>query len=224
MKINVIITGATGMVGKSVLQECFIHPEVEKVLVVNRKPIGLEHEKMEEIILRDFFDLSNIKNELKEYNACFFCLGISAFRKKEEEYHKITYDLTLNFARNLVDLNPDMTFIYVSGMSTDSSEKGKIMWARVKGKTENTLLKLPFKAAYMFRPGFIQPGKGIKSSTGLYNFSYTLFKPLFPFLKILFPKSMTTSKQLGQAMINCAVSCYHKTILENQDINELAEG
>ena len=151
MKIKAIITGATGMVGEGVLHECLLHPDVESVLVINRKPCGVKHEKLKEIIHKDFLDLSAIEEQLAGYNACYFCAGVSSVGKKEDEYTRITYDLTLNFANTLVKLNPDMTFCYVSGVGTDSTEKGRSMWARVKGKTENDLLKLPFKAAYMFQ-------------------------------------------------------------------------
>ena len=163
MKIKAIITGATGMVGEGVLHECLLSPDVESVLVINRRPCGVSHSKLKEIIHKDFFDLSPIKDQLKHYNACYFCAGISSVGKKEDEYTRITYDLTMNFAKTLVELYPDMTFTYISGLGTDSTEKGKIMWARVKGKTENDLMKLPFKASYMFRPGFIQPTKSLKN-------------------------------------------------------------
>ena len=161
MKINAIITGTTGMVGEGVLYECLLHPDVESVLVINRTPCGIKHEKLKEIIHKNFLDLSSIEDQLKEYNACYFCAGISSMGKSEEQYKRITYDLTLNFANTLLRSNPDMTFCYVSGVGTDSTEKGRSMWARVKGKTENDLMKLQFKAAYMFRPGYIQPTKGL---------------------------------------------------------------
>ena len=162
MKINAIITGATGMVGEGVLHECLIHADVESVLVINRKPGGVKHEKLKEIVHKDFFDLTQIENQLAGYNACYFCAGVSSMGKSEQEYKRITYDLTLNFAKTLLKLNPDLTFCYVSGVGTDSTEKGRNMWARVKGKTENDLMKLPFKDAYMFRPGYIQPTKRIE--------------------------------------------------------------
>ena len=155
MKIKTIITGSTGMVGEGVLHECLQHPDVESVLVINRKPCGIIHDKLKEIILKDFFDLSQIENQLSGYNTCYFCAGVSSVGKKEDEYKRITYDLTMNFAKTLLRLNPEMVFTYVSGVGTDNTEKGRSMWGRVKGKTENDLLKLPFKAAYMFRPGYI---------------------------------------------------------------------
>ncbi|AFN73811.1 hypothetical protein MROS_0568 [Melioribacter roseus P3M-2] len=217
-KIKAIITGATGMVGEGVLHECLLHPEVESVLVINRKTCGVERDKLKEIILKDFFDLSSIEKELKGYNACYFCAGVSSIGKKEEEYKHITYDLTINFAKKLLKLNPDMTFCYVSGSGTDSTEKGRIMWARIKGKTENDLLKLGFKDAYMFRPGYIQPIKGLKNT----NKAYKLFAPLYPVWKALFPKFVVTLEELGKAMINASLYGYTKKILECEDIAKLA--
>ena len=213
-KINAIITGATGMVGEGVLHECLIHPEVESVLVINRKPCGVKHGKLKEIIHKDFFDLSPIEDQLGGYNACFFCAGISSVGKKEDEYKHITFDLTMNFARVVLKKNPDMTFCYISGSGTDSTEKGRIMWARVKGKTENDLLKLPFKDAYMFRPGYIQPTKGLKNT---YKF-YKLFAPFYPVIKLIIPGHVVSLEELGQAMINVAISGSDEKILECRDI------
>jgi len=212
------------MVGKGVLYECLKSPAVEEVLVVNRESVGFEDPKLKEIIHQDFYDISAIKDHLKGFNACFFCLGVSSFRMTEEEYNKITYGLTLHWAEILVELNPDMTFCYVSGTGTDSSEKGKIMWARVKGKTENAILSLPFKKSYMFRPGYIQPMEGIKSKTKLYNALYIVAKPLYPILKKIFPNQVTSTKQVGKAMIHTLTKGYEKTYLENRDINSLAAG
>ena len=163
--MKVIITGATGMVGKGVLLECLSNESVTSVLVINRKSVDVQHPKLKEIIHKDFFDLSTIRNELTGYNACFFSLGISAFRQSEETYTRITYDLTMNFAKELLALNKDMTFIYVSGTGTDSTEKGRTMWARVKGKTENDIFELGFKNAYAFRPAYIKPEANAPSST-----------------------------------------------------------
>lgn len=218
MKINAIITGSTGMVGQGVLLECLEHPEVEKVLVINRQTLGLQHEKLREIIHQDFSDLSAIRSELIGYNTCFFCLGVSSAGLPETQYEQTTYHLTLNFAKAMLELNPDMAFSYVSGAGTDSSEKGRMMWARVKGKTENGLLKLGFKNAYMFRPGFIQPQKGIRSRTSLYNIFYTLAKPFYPLLQKI-PKYVTSTEKLGKAMIYVASKGYNKQILESVDIN-----
>ena len=223
MGLKVIITGATGMVGKGVLLECLIRAEVTSVLVINRKPIDIQHEKLTEILHRDFFDLSSIEDQLMGYDACFFCLGVSAFRMSEPDYSKITYDLTLHFAETVLMKNPGIQFCYVSGQGTDSSENGRVMWARVKGRIENKLLSMPFSNAFMFRPGFIQPMKGIKSSTKLYNALYALFKPFYPILKTIFPKQITSSPQLGNAMINIVIYGYNKKYLINNDINLLAE-
>jgi len=214
LKIKVIITGATGMVGEGVLHECLLHPDVESVLAINRKPCGVKHEKLNEIIHKNLFDLSSIEDQLTGYNACYFCAGLSSVGKNEDEYKLITYDLTMHFANTLVKLNPDMIFCYVSGVGTDSTEKGRSMWARVKGKTENDLLKLPFKSAYMFRPGYIQPTKGLKNT---YK-AYKLFAPFYPILKLIFPKYVTTLGEIGLAMINVTLYGSSKQILECRDI------
>jgi nucleoside-diphosphate-sugar epimerase len=220
MEINAIITGTTGMVGKAVLLECLEHSSVNSILVINRKSIGIQHPKLKEIIHSNFFDLSSIQNELEGYNACFFCLGVSSMGIDETQYHKLTYDLTVHFAEVVAKENTDMTFNYVSGAGTDSSEKGKVMWARVKGKTENKITSL-FKAAYLFRPGAILPEKGVKSNVGWYNAVYVVLKPFFPLLKKM--DSITTSSRVGQAMINSVLHGYVKKHLENTDINSLAK-
>jgi hypothetical protein len=222
MKIKAIITGSTGMVGKGLLLQCLENSNVESVLVINRQSLGIQHEKLKEIIHPDFFDLTAIVNDLKGYNTCFFCLGVSSNGLSEQVYHKFTYDLTLNFAQTFEHQNPDSVFCYVSGSGTDMQEKSRMMWARVKGKTEKALLALPFKAAYMFRPGFIEPMKGVRSRTPLYNFFITLFKPIFPILR-LFPGIATTSQKLSKSMINCALSGYPKNVLESRDINILSK-
>jgi len=216
MKIKAIITGTTGMVGEGVLHECLNHPDVESVLVINRKPCGLKNEKLKEIIRKDFFDLSSIENQLVGYNACYFCAGVSSVGKKEDEYARITYDLTLSFANTLVKLNPDMAFCYVSGVGTDSTGKGRSMWARVKGKTENDLMKLPFKAAYMFRPGYIQPTKGLKNTYKFYKF----VAPFYPLWKLILPKYVTTLREIGLAIINATLYGSDKKIMECRDIIE----
>jgi uncharacterized protein YbjT (DUF2867 family) len=218
MKIKAIITGASGMVGEGVLHECLLHPEVEEVLVIGRRTAGITHPKLKEILHSDFFDLSAIKGQLKGYNACFFCLGISSVGMKEKDYHHVTYDLTMHMATILADQNPGMTFGYVSGAGTDSSEHGKMMWARVKGQTENDLMRLPFKAAYMFRPGFMRPTKGLKNTLKGYKF----FTWLYPVLRPLFPKYISTLQELGLAMINAALKGYNKRVLEVKDIVKLA--
>ena len=218
MKLKPIITGTTGMVGKGVLLECLESDEVESVLVINRKPLGLQHPKLREIIHKDFFDLSGVKAEMRGYNCCFFCLGVSSAGMKEDEYTHLTYDLTLTFARAFIEQNPGTVVTYVSGAGTDSSEKGRTMWARVKGRTENSLLALGFKNAYMFRPGFIEPLKGIRSSTKLYNTLYVILRPFFPIFRAM-PKYATDTTRLGQAMINVALRGYEKKHLESADIN-----
>ena len=214
MKIKVIITGATGMVGEGVLHECLLHPDVETVLVINRKSCGMKHEKLKEIIHSDFLDLSSIEEQLIGYNACYYCAGVSSVGKKEDEYKRITYDLTLNFADTLLKLNPEMTFCYVSGVGTDSTEKGRSMWARVKGKTENDLLKLPFKAAYAFRPGYIQPTKRLKNTYKMYK----ILAPVYPIIKLFFSKYATTLREIGLAMISVTLYGSKKIVLECKDI------
>jgi uncharacterized protein YbjT (DUF2867 family) len=219
MKINVIITGSTGMVGEGVLHECLLHPEVEKVLVVNRKPCGVFHSKLTEILHTDFFDLSAIENLMSGYNACFFCLGISSVGVSKEDYYHITYDLTMNFAETLVKQNKDMTFVYVSGAGTDSTEKGRLSWARVKGKTENDLMKMNFKQALAFRPGFMQPTEGLKHTKGYYSF----FKLLYPLFQLIIPAYISTLKEVGLAMINSALYGYEKSVIEVKDIIALSK-
>lgn len=219
MKIRAIVTGATGMVGEGVLQECLQHPDVESVLIVNRKPSGFVHPKLKEIIHQDFFDISAIEDQLKGYNACYFCLGVSSIGMKEPEYYKLTYTLTLNVAQALSKLNPEMTFCYVSGTSTDSTEKGKQMWARVKGKTENDLAKLPFKQEFNFRPGLMQAAEGARNVPNIYKY----LSWLYPFLHWLFPSKSCTLAEVGQAMINVTLHGYDKQILEVRDIVEVAK-
>jgi uncharacterized protein YbjT (DUF2867 family) len=219
MNIRVIITGATGMVGEGVLHECLHHPDVEQVLVINRRPCGVSHPKLKEVIHLNFQDLTPVESQLVNYNACFFCLGVSSVGMKEQQYHKLTYDLTIHFAETLSSLNPGMTFCYVSGSGTDSSEKGKRMWARVKGKTENKLMQLPFKKAYMFRPGFMKPTEGMKNTLKGYGF----FTWMYPALRPLFPNFVCTLNEVGVAMINTVRKGYSKPILEVADIVALAK-
>lgn len=217
---NVLITGASGMVGKGVLLECLDSNVIDKVILINRSPIGMNHPKIHEILLKDFTSIADKKAEIGSIDACFYCMGISAVGLDESEYTKITYDTTKAFADVLYELNPQMTFIYVSGTGTNSSEKGRIMWARVKGKTENMVFNKGFNKAYAFRPGFIVPEKGIKSRTPLYNNLLTVFRPLFPLLKKL--KSVTTTTRIGHAMIKTLLKETPEKILENKAINELA--
>lgn len=219
MKPRVIITGATGMVGEGVLHECLLHTNVEHVLVINRKPCGVQHPKLKEIIHAGFFDLSAIANQLTGYNACFFCLGVSSVGMKEPEYHRLTYSLTLHVAELLVKQNNDMVFCYISGAGTDSSEKGRMMWARVKGETENDLMKLPFKKVYAFRPGYMHPTKGLKNTLKYYKY----LSWLYPVFRMLLPKHVSTLKELGLAMIQATSKDYPKNILEVKDIILLAK-
>ncbi len=218
MKLKAIITGATGMVGEGVLHECLLHPDVEKVLVINRRPCNILHPKLSEIIHDNFFDFSIIENKLAGYSACFFCLGVSSLGMKAEKYNRITYDITINFASVIAKLNPEMTFCYVSGAGTDSSEKGRSMWARVKGKTENKLMELFPKKAYMFRPGYIQPTKGLKNTYKIYR----VLSFIYPLLKLLMSRYVTTLKEVSLGMINATIKGYEKQILECKDIVRLA--
>jgi putative NADH-flavin reductase len=222
MKIKAIITGATGMVGEGVLHECLNHAEVECVLVINRRRCGVKHDKLKEVIHKDFFDLTAVEGQMAGYNACFFCAGVTSIGKKEDEYRHLTYDMTMSFAETLIKVNgensQEITFCYVSGMDTDSTEKGKRMWARVKGKTENDLMKHSFKNAYMFRPGYIQPIKGLKNTYTVYKF----IAPFYSVLKMLFPKYTVSLKELGQAMINVALYSPGKKVLECGDIRDIA--
>jgi uncharacterized protein YbjT (DUF2867 family) len=217
--MNVILFGASGMVGQGVLRECLLDPDVEKILSIGRSRTGLQHAKLREIVHQDIANLAPIEDQLRGYDACFFTLGVSSAGMKEADYRRITYDLTLGAARTLAALNPEMTFIYVSGMGTDSA--GRSMWARVKGETENALLRLPFKAAYMFRPGFIQPLHGIKSKTALYRIPYAILGPFNSLFLKFFPKYATTTEVLGRAMIKAARQGAPKKVLESQDINAL---
>jgi len=219
--MNIIITGATGMVGKAVLLEAIEDNRIKKITLINRRTVGVNYPKIHEIIHADLSDLTNIENELAGYDACFFCMGVSVLGLNEEKYAKITYGITAHFADILYKLNPQMVFNYVSGTGTDSSEKGSSMWARVKGRTENYILKKGFKDAYMFRPGAILPKKGIKSSTGWYNFLYVLLRPIFPLIEK--SKNITTTTKLGKAMISTLQRPMELKHLENLDINTLAD-
>ncbi|WP_316794261.1 NAD-dependent epimerase/dehydratase family protein [Pedobacter frigoris] len=218
MEIKLIITGATGMVGEGVLMECLQHPEVKQVLSVSRRPSRIKHPKLKECIVPDFFNLDKIEDKLIGYDACFYCAGITSRGLNEEEYSLITYKTTLFFAQKLVRLNPSMVFSHISGSHSDSSEKGKIMWARVKGKTENALMKLPFRQVYNFRPGFMKPSEGQKNIKTLYK----MISSLYPLLRTIFPDSVSTMHQVGLAMINSVLKGYSKQILEVKDINSLS--
>lgn len=220
---KVIITGATGMVGKGILLECLDHQSISEVLVIGRNSIGIKHPKLKELIHKDFSDFSNEKKKLSGYDACFFSLGISAAGLTENQYIMITHNYTLALAKILFDINPNMTFNYVSGQGTDSSEKGRQMWARVKGKTENDLLNMGFKQAFMFRPGAIIPLRGIKSRTKSYQFMYDYFMWLVKLIKAISPNSVVNTTQIGLAMINSMVNGYNKTVLTPKDIIILSE-
>ena len=217
-RIEVGILGATGMVGQGVMRECLLDASVSRVVTLGRHATGSAHPKVREIVHADLFHLQPIEGELTGLDACFYCLGATAAGKSEAEYARINYDMTLAVAETLARIDPDMTFEYVSGMGTDSTERGRTMWARVKGKTENALLRLPFKAAYMLRPGIILPLHGIKSKTTLYRVGYALMTPLYPVLRALFPKAITTTEHLGRVMLRLARSGYSKPVLESADI------
>jgi len=220
--MKVILFGSIGMVGQGVLTECLKDPLVVSVLVVNRQTCGVTNPKLKEIIHINFFDLSPISKGLTGYDACLFCLGVSSAGMKEADYHRMTYELTTYAATVLLNLNPKITFSYISGAGTDSTEKGKTMWARVKGKTENELLNMPFKSAYMFRPGYIHPMGGEKSKTKHYNLLMPIFKPFYFILKH-FDSIVTNTETLGKAMIIAAESGYEKKILESHDINSIVK-
>lgn len=231
--MKVILFGATGMVGQGVLRECVLDPDVETVVSVVRRQtspmLGRKSDKVREVVAENFFDLTRIEGTLVDFDACFFCAGVSSVGMKEDEYRRVTFDLTLAVARTLLRLNPTtarggMTFVYVSGAGTDSSEKGRVMWARVKGATENALLEMAFKAAYVFRPGLIVPMQGIQSKTKLYRSIYAAMRPVLPLLLRLFPRSVTTSEQVGRAMLAVAKQGYPRPVLEAKDIARLGGG
>ena len=207
------------MVGEGVLHECLQHENVEEILVVGRRSCGLSHPRMKEILVPDFFDLSAVSPQLTGYNTCFFCLGVSSIGLKEAEYYKLTYKLTMNFATILANQNPGMVFCYVSGAGTDESEQGRVMWARVKGKTENDLAKLPFRQVYFFRPGIMKPTKGLKNTLRFYKY----FGWLIPVVKLFAPNSASTLKQVGLAMITAASKGYEKQTIEVSDILKLSK-
>ena len=209
------------MVGQGVLRECLLDPDVDRVLSIVRALTGQSHPKLRELVHKDFFDFSAIEGDLTGYDACFFCLGVSSAGMKEADYRHVTYGITMAAARVLARLNPAMSFIYVSGLGTDSSERGRTMWARVKGKTENDLLRLSFKAAYMFRPGGIVPLHGVKSKTRIYQTFLTIFGSLMPLLYRWFPQYVTTTEQVGRAMLKVAKLGAPKATLETADINTL---
>jgi uncharacterized protein YbjT (DUF2867 family) len=221
--MNVLLFGATGMVGQGVLRECLLDPAVEQVRTVGRTATGTNHPKLREIVHRDMWHYAKIEADLPGFDACFFCLGVSSAGMKEEEYEHLTYDLTMAAAETLCRLNPQMKFFYVSGAGTDSTEQGRSMWARVKGRTENALLRLPFAAAYMSRPGLIQPMHGERPKAAVYQAIYTIAKPLLALLRRTFPNHVLTTEEIGQAMLIVARRGYPKHILEIRDIRAVLQ-
>jgi uncharacterized protein YbjT (DUF2867 family) len=221
--VRVVIFGATGMVGKGVLLECLDDPRVDRVLLVSRQPVDVTHPKIEEVLHQDFFDFAGLQPRFTTLDACFFCLGVSSVGLTESDYHHLTYDLTLAAATALAAATGGrLTFCYVSGEGTDSTERGRMAWARIKGKTENALLRMPFKAAFMLRPGYIQPLRGIRSKTRWYQAMYAVISPLYPVLRRIAPRHVTTTVNIGRAMIRLAAEGSAQTILTSADINRLA--
>jgi uncharacterized protein YbjT (DUF2867 family) len=220
--MNVVIFGATGMIGAGALLACLADPRVTSVLVITRSPTGRSHPKLREVQHADFFDVAALHPEFAACDACFFCLGISSLGMSEATYTRVTYDIAMAAARAMVAANPQMTFCFVSGVGTDSTERGSTMWARVKGRTENAILRLGFKAAYMFRPGYIQPIGEVRSKTRWVQTAYNVIAPLYPILRRLFPNSMTTTATLGRAMIEVVATGYPKSVLYSADFNRLA--
>jgi uncharacterized protein YbjT (DUF2867 family) len=219
--MKVLIFGATGMVGQGVLRECLLASDVELVQAVGRTGTGVQNSKLRDLVHGNLFDLATVENALSGFDACFFCLGIASTGMTEEAYTRLTFELTTTVAETLARLNPAMTFVYVSGSGTDSSEKGRMMWARVKGRTENALLRMPFRAAFMFRPGFIVPLHGIQSKTRMYRIFYSVLKPILPVLHRIFPRSILTTEEVGRAMLKTVRQGAAKRVLETRDIRDL---
>jgi uncharacterized protein YbjT (DUF2867 family) len=222
--MKVLLFGATGMVGQGVLRECLLDPDVQLVEAIGRSSAGVRHPKLREIVHQDLWHYADIENELSGFGACFFCLGVSPSGMTEENYAHVTYDISLAAAETLSRLNPKMTFVFVSGAGTDSSEQGRVMWARVKGRTENALLRLPFASAYMFRPGVIQPLHGARSKTTSYRILYRLTRPFMPLLRRIFSDQILTTEEIGRAMLNVARRGFPKKVLESRDIRIAATG
>lgn len=221
--MRVILYGATGMLGSGTLLECLDHPDVEHVLTVGRRPSGVTHKKLTEMIHDDFLDFSAIANDLRGYDACLYCLGVSAAGLSESEYHRVTHDMTVAAADALLEASPGMTFCFISGAGADSSGRGRVMWARVKGEVENHLLSMPFRAVWVFRPAYVQPLKGVRSRTQLYHAFYTVAGPLYPVLRLLGARWVTTTRSVGLALIRAAREGAPSTVVENADINALAD-
>ncbi len=220
--MKIALFGATGMVGQGALRECLLDPDVDSVVAIGRTSTGQRHEKLREFVRPDVADLAGLEGELAGCDACFYCLGVSSAGMPEKEYRRVTHDLTLAVARTLAVCRPGMRFVYVSGAGTDSTERGRTMWARVKGETENALLRLPFASAHMFRPGFIQPLHGITSRTRAYRALYAALSPLFPLLNVLVPSHVTTTERLGRAMLTVTKRATPSAVLSTRDINEVA--
>jgi uncharacterized protein YbjT (DUF2867 family) len=220
--MNVLLFGATGMIGRGVLRECLLDPGVERVVTVGRSPTGVTHPKLRDIVYNDLPNFAPIEALLAGFDGCFFCLGITSAGMSEADYARVTYDLTMAAAKVLVRLNPEMTFVFVSGAGADSTEHGRLMWARIKGKTENALLRMPFKAAYMFRPGVVQPMHGVRSRTAAYRVLYSLTAPLIPLLRRMFPNQILTTEEMGRAMLNAVRRGAPTRVLESRDIHQLA--
>ena len=217
--MDVVLFGGTGMVGQGVLRECLLDPDVKRVLTVGRSATGQKHDKLREVVLPDLTDYSRVGDDLSGYDACFFCLGVSSMGLSEAEYRRVTYDIAVAAGRALADKNPDMTFIFVSGAGSDASGTSRTMWARVKGEAENAILKLPFGAAYVFRPAFIEPARGIASRTRMYRVLYAFMRPLVPLLRVVFPRYVTTTERVGRAMLNVARTGAKSRVLENHEID-----
>lgn len=220
--MKILVFGATGMVGQGVLRECLEAQDVTGVVAVGRTPTGIAHERLSEVVAPDLFTLDAQSDKLANFDACFFCLGVSSLGMKEPEYTRITYELTLSIARLLLRLNPQMVFVYVSGAGTDSTEHGKLMWARVKGRTENALIALGFKGAYMFRPGIIQPMHAVRSKTAAYRVTYDLARPLFVFIRAFWPRAIVTTEEVGRGMLGVVRRGYPRAVLEVRDIQDAA--
>jgi len=220
--MNVVILGASGMVGQGVLLECLRDTGVERVLVIGRSPVEQKHTKLREVLVKDLFDVASYASELSGLDACFFCLGISSAGMSEDAYRRLTYDLTMVIAQELGVRNAALCFIFVSGASTDSTERGRTMWARVKGSTENALLRMPFRSAFMFRPGVIQPLDGIRSKTRAYRLGYVVMAPVLPLLRRAFPNSVLTTREIGRAMLAVARKGWPRRVLEAKDIHAAA--
>jgi uncharacterized protein YbjT (DUF2867 family) len=220
--MKVVLFGATGMIGQGVLRECLLDADVDEVLSIGRRPSGATHEKLRELVMEDLIDYAPVASRLSGYDACFFCLGVSSVGMSEADYRKVTRDIAVAAATALVEKNPGMSFIFVSGAGTDATEKGSVMWARVKGEAENAILALSFPRKFVFRPGFIRPLHGIKSRTRAYRMAYVVIAPFMPLLMALFPRQITTTERIGRAMLKLAREGFPKTQLENADINEAA--